>query len=1700
MKTKMAKANKWRVTSLAMAGALLASGFQPNGSVAYAQAVPVGMGFNLNASDLRFILQQIRISERHAATATVSNPCGTLIGNDPDQIPAGTGQSVDLPFGLRTVDGSCNHLTPAQETFGTADKNFPRLLPKELRGAENVPAGFPGAGAPTSYTSGNPSHLVFDSQPRLISNLIVDQTTNNPAAVDAAAGATPFGPAGLFFIPNVAPDVGLSAPFNSWFTFFGQFFDHGLDLVSKGGNGTVFIPLHEDDPLFIPGGANFMTLSRATHGGDHEANNQTSPLVDQSQTYTSHASHQVFLREYDMVGGRPVITGRLITGRGHGMATWADVKLQAQTKLGIVLSDTDALSVPLLATDPYGRFLPGPNGFPQLVKIINNVNTLVEGTPSTPITTQDAVPTGHAFLDDIAHFAVPNRGNPDADTDTGNNPGTGFYDDEMLDAHFIAGDGRVNENIALTAVHHIFHSEHNRLVGVIDAMIADPALFTDAERAVWRHNNLFGFGVGRSWDYGERLFQAARFVTEMQYQHLVFEEFGRKVQPLVNPFAGFAPSIDPAITAEFAHAVYRFGHSMLNETVDRFAADGTDLSANLFDVFLNPPRFFDGVDPDNDPEAAKKAAGSIVRGSTRQIGNEIDEFVTEALRNQLLGLPLDLPALNMARARDAGIPRLNEARRQFHAATRNSALAPYRDWASFGFAIRHPGSLVNFVAAYGAHSTITGVSTMADKRAAAALLVNGGTGEPADRLDFLNSTGAWALNPTTGRTTTGVDDIDLWVGGLAEKPMVFGGLLGPTFNYVFEKQLEDLQDGDRFYYLARTAGLNLLVQLEGNSFSELISRNTDVFGLPGEVFSHPTFTFDLFNPQDPDLAQLITMGDGTIRYTGVEHVVFNGTSGNDRIWSSEGDDTINGYDGDDWMEGGDGNDSLIGGLGDDILLDFNGDDTLKGGDGNDALSSGQGFGADLNQGGRGHDWIVGGNDFTESFGGPGNDFIYGSIATSTVFGDDGDDWIEAGPNGGGNLLQGDNGAPFQDDPNEPGNDVLMADSSSDYDSEGGDDILLMGPGIQRAEGMFGFDWAIHKLDPNPADSDLRFTGLLPPTVENNRDRFDLTEGMSGWIRDDVLRGDDAGAALLSAGHTLTAAGIARIAGLQDILPPGATSFDGGNIILGGAGGDVLEGRGGNDILDGDRWLDVQIRVLGPRPAGLAEFHDRMATLNDAVFSRQVNPGNLQIVRQLRLAAPNALDVDTAVFSGALAEYAISTPAADGAITVTHVGGTAVDGTDTLRNIEFLQFADTVVPANQAQTGPRNVPATAVADAFVRGGAANANVNFGTATSLRVQQQGTAAGVSRSYLRFRLPTVAAGTTIQGLTLRLYVVDGTVNPVQVFSTGNGWNENTITFNNAAVQTARGALRATLPSLAGQRYVDIALPTAIFASGQARSFEIVGGADLATFNSRESADNRPQLIVTVPSTAIVTPGAPTSVTAAAGNTTASVSFLAPASDGGSPITSYTVTASPGGRTATTTTLNAVVTGLLNGTTYTFTVVAANAAGPGPASAPSNPVTPTAAPQVFTFAAIADASVRQGQPDRNFGAALSLQVQNAGDNNNHFRSFLKFNIAGLGGATTRATLRLFVTDVSGNNNSVRVAANNWTETGITWNARPAVTPDIIGGVAPSTAGFVDIPLTFLTPVGNQVLSLEIRTGGANLAVYDSREGANAPRLIITQ
>lgn len=90
---------------------------------------------------------------------------------------------------------------------------------------------------------------------------------------------------------------------------------------------------------------------------------------------------------------------------------------------------------------------------------------------------------------------------------------------------------------------------------------------------------------------------------------------------------------------------------------------------------------------------------------------------------------------------------------------------------------------------------------------------------------------------------------------------------------------------------------------------------------------------------------------------------------------------------------------------------------------------------------------------------------------------------------------------------------------------------------------------------------------------------------------------------------------------------------------------------------------------------------------------------------------------------------------------------------------------------------------------------------------------------------------------------------------------------------------------------------------------------------------------------------PSAPTNVTATAGNAQASIVWGAPISSSSFPVTNYRVTASPGGQTCLTSSTSCTITGLTNGTTYTFSASALSGAGWG-ASATSNPVTPSTDP----------------------------------------------------------------------------------------------------------------------------------------------------------
>ncbi|MEQ1710420.1 MAG: tandem-95 repeat protein [Hyphomicrobium sp.] len=841
---------------------------------------------------------------------------------------------------------------------------------------------------------------------------------------------------------------------------------------------------------------------------------------------------------------------------------------------------------------------------------------------------------------------------------------------------------------------------------------------------------------------GERIFQAAKLPTEMQYQHLVFEEFARKVQPLVNIFNDYNAQLNPAIVAEFAHTVYRFGHSMLTETVDRLDANfnpigaGGDTSATaeqigLIEAFLNPLEF---VASATDGGGAEEAAGNIIRGMTRQYGNEIDEFVTEALRNNLVGLPLDLAALNIARGRETGVPSLNEARAEFYNGSGDPAVKPYESWFEFAQNLKNPASVVNFIAAYGTHATILAATDMEEKRDAATALVLGTPGAPADRLDYLNHTGTYAIDPNRG----GLNDIDFWIGGLAEKKYIFGGFLGSTFNFVFETQLEALQDGDRFYYLSRLANLNLTAQLENNKFSEMIHRNTTATHLPGDAFALPNyflevditkqFNYGLGVGADPTTAQVPIdpflggmQGGGTaglvlrsafggnpagkLEYTGAEHVVLGGTDGNDHLIGGAGDDTLWGDAGNDRLEGGDGNDFIFGGLGNDIITDEFGINEIRSNDGDDVVSVGTDFNLIITDTGR--DAVFGGNGADEFLLGQGDDFADGAAGADFIIGGEGNDWLESGTENG--LMLGDNGDLVQGlpikrsvDSQIVGHDVLLATGgNADFDAETGDDIMVGGLGTDRFFGQFGFDWATYKNDPFGLEADMNLRLFAPPALPGSPgailDRYAQTEALAGSHHADILRGDDhadlGAGAVDGLSHVLLDSNVALIDGLGAFLGDGsasptdevgATRFSGGNILLGGDGSDLIEGRGGNDLIDGDRWLNVRIvNVNDP-----LDTHDTLAGFKSRLIAGEIAVADLQIVREI-VVADGSTDVDTAQFSGALSEYSIegfdgltaNDTNGDGFISVSHdTGGVGLgtDGVDQLKNIERLRFADQTI--------------------------------------------------------------------------------------------------------------------------------------------------------------------------------------------------------------------------------------------------------------------------------------------------------------------------------------------------------------------------------------------------------------------------------------
>jgi Ca2+-binding RTX toxin-like protein len=740
------------------------------------------------------------------------------------------------------------------------------------------------------------------------------------------------------------------------FTLFGQFFDHGLDFIDKGGQGArIIIPLAPTDPLYGAIGPDgqpttTITISRATpdhytvtdlHGrplsiagvdrvwgtGDdlngtgsdgvygtaddtHGAmvkpavatyTDHTSPYIDQSQSYGSDTQITNLLREWvqdpntdqwrpgaELLDGHhtqaynsQVFNDASPDGLGVGTTT-RTLPTLAELRAHLVATGRDDLTWDDVnnyrARDADGHVI-DTNADSVGGYVYTGQALLLDMNPHV-----DSAHVSQAAVDalNLAAGTSINR----ATLSIGDLIANGFFNPanstisaidpaiysavgqilmESVADHYIAGDGRANENFALTGMHHVFHENHNvQLINLENTILTSPDVnarhgyqlaVSDGHAGFYTDvngNYTLADHTTISWD-PDKMFAATKLINEMEYQHVAIDQYARLVTPDLPEFVTYDNDINADISLEYSQAAFRFGHSQLRETIDAIDPNGNVVKWALSAAFLNPSAY------------AATGAENIMRGMSQQLGNDVDEFLTPALQQSLLGQPLDLGAINIARGRDLGMPTLNEVRRQLHdalvaerAADPSTphhtnlivdALNPYTSWAEFGSQMQHPDSLVNFVAAYSFDGDLAKAQEIMDLETGAIASMSGAMHwTTQDAVAFLNNAYTGSDFGLSGGQL-GFNSIDFWIGGLAELH-VFTGQVGTTFNAIFEDQMERLMDGDRFYYLYRLGvafnidpDLGHMVVTE--QFKDIIERTTGAMHLNGDVMGYADHTFEL---------------------------------------------------------------------------------------------------------------------------------------------------------------------------------------------------------------------------------------------------------------------------------------------------------------------------------------------------------------------------------------------------------------------------------------------------------------------------------------------------------------------------------------------------------------------------------------------------------------------------------------------------------------------------------------------------------------------------------------------------------------------------------------------------------------------------------------------------------------------------------------
>lgn len=559
---------------------------------------------------------------------------------------------------------------------------------------------------------------------------------------------------------------------NLLFSAFGQYFDHGLSFLAKGNSGIIEI----GGPGIgrAPGSDNPADLTRASVVG-FDANgvpqhlNKTSNFIDQNQAYGSNDLVGTFLRE---AAGEGRVNAFLASG-GDDPSAPGFALLPSLRELILMHWDNDTVFTSGNFTTTFRTY------FPDLVDDNGGIKEAM-----LPDLYKNFMGSGQPLLIDLNPFISP------------------------LD-HIVAGDGRVNENITLTSVHTIWARNHNFHVSNLEAS---------------------GF-VGTE----QELFQAAKLINETEYQRIIYTEFadvllGGMRGSGSHGWDGYNPNADPGISHEFAAAAYRFGHSLVTQTVQVKDANGQITDVALFDAFLNPTndgQFLGALPPGYVPQPGYEQLGvsSILTGITQQAAEEVDANVVDAIRNDLARISADLFSFNVARGRDLGLGSLNQVRTDLmnsqdpyvrEAIDRWAGnMSAYTSWEDFQTRNNISNALIEQL-----------------KTAYPDLVLS--TPEAIEAFKLANPD----ITLVNGNTVKGIDRVDLWVGGLIEQH-INDGMVGQTFWVIIHEQLDRLQEADRFYYLDRVDNFAFYDQIDGGAeggFGAIIARNTGMVWNGENVF------------------------------------------------------------------------------------------------------------------------------------------------------------------------------------------------------------------------------------------------------------------------------------------------------------------------------------------------------------------------------------------------------------------------------------------------------------------------------------------------------------------------------------------------------------------------------------------------------------------------------------------------------------------------------------------------------------------------------------------------------------------------------------------------------------------------------------------------------------------------------------------------